>query len=73
VLRALTDAPRRILGLPDQDDWIAIDRDAEWTVDARSLLSKGKNTPLLGRRLAGRVVLAVIDGKVRYDADASAL
>jgi len=73
VLRALTDTPRRILGLPDQDDWIAIDRDAEWTVDARSLLSKGKNTPLLGRRLAGRVVLAVIDGKVRYDADASAL
>jgi len=73
VLRALTDTPRRILGLPDQDDWIAIDRDAEWTVDARSLLSKGKNTPLLGRRLAGRVVLAVIDGKVRYDADSSAL
>ena len=73
VLRALTDAPRRILGLPDQDDWIAIDRDAEWTVGARTLLSKGKNTPLLGRRLTGRVVLAVIDGKVRYDADAAAL
>ena len=73
VLRALTEAPRLILGLPDQDDWIAIDRAAEWTVDARTLRSKGKNTPLLGRRLAGRVVLAVIDGKVRYDAGASAL
>lgn len=73
VIRALTTAPRRILGLPDQDDWIAIDRDAEWMVDARTLLSKGKNTPLFGRRLAGRVVFAVIDGKVRYDADASAL
>ncbi len=73
VLGALTDAPRRILGLPDQDDWIAIDRDAEWMVDARSLLSKGKNTPLLGRRVVGRVVLAVIDGQVRYDADTSAL
>ena len=69
VLRALSDGPRRILGLAADDDWIAIDRHAEWTVDAASLTSKGKNTPLLGRRLRGRVVLAVIDGKVRFDAD----
>ena len=69
VLRALSDGPRRILGLAADDDWIAIDRDAEWIADARSLVSKGKNTPLLGRRLRGRVVLAVIDGKVRFDAD----
>ena len=69
VLRALSDGPRRILGLPADEDWIAIDRTAEWTVDAASLASKGKNTPLLGRRLRGRVVLAVVDGKARYDAD----
>jgi len=69
VLRALSDGPRRILGLPADEDWIAIDRTAEWTVDAASLVSKGKNTPLLGRRLRGRVVLAVVDGKARYDAD----
>ena len=69
VLRALSDGPRRILGLAGDEDWIAIDREAEWTVDAAALVSKGKNTPLLGRRLRGRVVLAVIDGKVRFDAD----
>jgi dihydroorotase len=68
VLRALGDAPRRILGLAADDDWIAIDRTAEWTVEPSSLASKGKNTPLLGRRLRGRVVLAAIDGKVRFDA-----
>lgn len=72
VLRALSEAPLRILGLPDPGDWIAIDRTAEWTVDAGELLSKGRNTPLLGRRLVGRVVLAVIEGKVRYDAGAFA-
>jgi len=72
VLRALSEAPRRILGLADTGDWIAIDRDAEWTVDALELGSKGKNTPLLGRRLTGRVVIAVVNGKVRYDAGASA-
>ena len=72
VLRALSEAPRRILGLADEGDWIAIDRDAEWTLDARELLSKGRNTPLLARRLTGRVVLAVVGGEVRYDAGASA-
>ena len=72
VLRALSEAPRRILGLADTGDWIAIDRDAEWTVNALELGSKGKNTPLLGRRLTGRVVIAVVNGKVRYDAGASA-
>lgn len=69
VLRALTDAPGRILGLDRNDDWIAIDRDAEWTADLSTVTSKGKNTPLLGRRLRGRVVLAVVDGRVRFDAD----
>lgn len=69
VFRALSDGPRRILGLPTDDDWIAIDRNAEWTIEAASLVSKGKNTPLLGRRVRGRVVLAVVDGKVRFDAD----
>ena len=69
VLRALSGGPRRILGLPADDDWIAIDRNAEWTIEAASLVSKGKNTPLLGRRVRGRVVFAVVDGKVRFDAD----
>ncbi len=69
VLGALCDGPRRILGLAADDDWIAIDRDAEWTVEAAGLTSKGKNTPLLGRPLRGRVILAVVDGEVRFDAD----
>lgn len=71
VLRALTDAPRRILGLAgDADDWIAIDRDAEWVAGPDAFASKGRNTPLLGRRLRGRVVAAAVGGEVRYDAEA---
>lgn len=69
VLRALSDGPRRILGLAANDDWIAIDREVEWTVASSALTSKGKNTPLLGRRLRGRVVLAVVAGEVLFDAD----
>ena len=72
VIRALTEAPRRILGLPDPGDWIAIDREAAWTPDATTLVSKGRNTPLLGRALRGRVVLVVMEGEVRHDARAAA-
>jgi dihydroorotase len=68
VLRALTTGPARILGIPlAEDDWIAIDPDAEWTVTAESLASLGKNTPLLKRTLRGRVVYAVVGGEVRYE------
>lgn len=72
VVRALTEAPRRILGLPEPGDWIAIDREAVWAPDATSLVSKGRNTPLLGRALRGRVVLVVMGGEVRHDARAAA-
>ena len=68
VIRALTSGPARVLGLPIRDDdWIAIDPDAEWTVTPEALVSLGKNTPLLGRRLRGRVVCAVVGGEVRYE------
>jgi dihydroorotase len=68
VIRALTTGPAGVLGisLPD-NDWIAIDPNAEWTVTAESLASLGKNTPLLGQMLRGRVVYAVVGGEVRYE------
>jgi dihydroorotase len=68
VIRALTEGPARVLGasLPE-NDWIAIDPEAEWTVKADALVSLGKNTPLLGRVLPGRVVYAVVGGDVRYE------
>jgi dihydroorotase len=68
VIRALTTGPAGVLGIAVRDDdWIAIDADAEWTVTADSLVSLGKNTPLLGRTLRGRVVYAVVGGEVRYE------
>jgi len=68
VIGALTDGPARVLGISlRDDDWIAIDPDAEWTVTAESLASKGKNTPLLGRALRGKVVYAVVGGEARYE------
>ncbi len=68
ALRALTSGPARVLGItPSDDDWIAIDRGARWTVTAGELHTLGKNTPLLGRELVGRVVRAVVGGETRFD------
>jgi dihydroorotase len=68
IIRALTDGPAGVLGISVNDeDWIAIDPEAEWTVTAESLVSMGKNTPLLGRKLRGRVVYAVVGGEARYE------
>jgi dihydroorotase len=68
VIRALTTGPAGVLGISlHEDDWIAIDPDAEWTVTAESLVSMGKNTPLLGKTLRGRVVHAVVGGEVRFE------
>jgi len=68
VIDALTTGPARVLGIDrPKDDWVVIDRDAEWIVTADDLASKGKNTPLIGRKLMGRVVATVVAGEVRYE------
>jgi dihydroorotase len=66
VIDALTVGPARVLGVElREDDWIAIDRDAEWLVTAEGLVSKGKNTPILGRTVMGRVVHVSVAGEVK--------
>jgi dihydroorotase len=52
------------LGAPA--DLVVIDRSDGWQVTRESLLSKGKNTPLLGRSLPGRVLLTVAGGRIAY-------
>ena len=44
-----------------------IDPDIDWVVDTKEFVSKGKNTPLEGRRLKGRVVLSLVDGQIMFD------
>ncbi len=64
VYRACVSRPREIVGQSLEDEWILIDPDAEWTVDASSFRSRGKNTPFQGRRLRGRVIMTICRGQV---------
>jgi dihydroorotase len=80
LIEALTVAPVRTLGLDRRieglgtlsvgapGDVVVIDTEAEWTVEPERFASKGKNTPLAGRRLRGGVVATVYGGHVVWQA-----
>jgi dihydroorotase len=78
ALQALTSGPARVLGawagrpvsggfaVGAAADLVIFDRSDPWTVTEATLLSKGKNTPLAGRALPGRVLLTVAGGHVAF-------
>ena len=72
----LTHAPARFLGRPDLGtlrqgapaDVVLLDPNAEWVVEAAQFASKGKNTPLDGQTVKGRVVATIYAGELVYNA-----
>ena len=69
----LTAAPARFLGMDlgtlksgSPADVTIFDPDAEWLVDPADFASKGKNTPLAGTTLRGRVITTIAGGEVVY-------
>jgi dihydroorotase len=80
VIEALTAGPARALGLDAfvpgigtlapgaPADVAIIDLDAEWVVDPARFASKGKNTPLAGVTLRGRVVATIFEGRLVHEA-----
>jgi dihydroorotase len=81
AIEALTIGPARVLGPRTRRaggvgliegapaDLVVIDRSENWTVTSESLASRGKNSPLLGRELAGVVILTMAGGAVAWDMD----
>jgi dihydroorotase len=76
LIERLTAGPVRILGLDrsvpglgslaegSPGDITLLDPDAEWTVEPARFESKGKNTPLAGRTLKGKVFATIYSGEV---------
>jgi len=79
ALEALTAGPARVLGgawgpgvAPGliegaTADLVVFDRSELWPVEPDMLVSRGKNTPLAGRQLAGRVLLTIAGGRLAYE------
>jgi dihydroorotase len=75
LINKLTATPAGIIGKKYGPGTLAIgstaditifDPDLEWTVDTRDFASKGKNTPLAGEKLKGKVMVTIYEGKVVY-------
>jgi dihydroorotase len=63
VVAALTTGPARVLGIDvPRNDLVVIDPARHWTPTV--LLSRGQNTPLIGRELVGRVIGTLLDGEI---------
>jgi len=83
LIERMTAAPARFLGptaggmelgslkpgLPA--DVVLLDPSSEWTVDPSEFFSRGKNSPLAGTTLKGRVVTTLYAGEVVHGAGAS--
>ncbi|MCI0788231.1 MAG: dihydroorotase [Chloroflexi bacterium] len=73
----LTAGPARVLGESYSDlaslqpgttaDIVLFDPEQEWTVDTSEFESKGRNTPLEGTTLKGRVVATFVSGSLVYE------
>ena len=50
-------------------DVTILDPDAAWTVDPEAFASKGKNTPLGGKILKGRVVATIANGRIVHETE----
>ena len=80
AIEALTTGPARVLagrsrrngsvGLVEgaPADLVVFDRSDSWPVTAEGLASRGKNSPLLGRELPGRVLVTIAGGRLAYEA-----
>ena len=75
VIESLTVGPMQVLSghgpttaLSDGEpaEFVLVDPNAIWTVDTSLFLSKGRNTPLAGRTLHGRVMATFVDGSAAY-------
>ena len=74
LVAAMSTNPSKILGLEANGlatgaraDICVFDPNKAWQVNPEETLSHGKNTPLLGTKLVGKVVLTLVNGRVVFD------
>jgi dihydroorotase len=77
LVQRLTAGPASVLGKRFEEfgtlregtaaDIVLFDPEEEWVVDAQSFASRGKNTPLDGDTLKGRVKMTIAQGEIAFD------
>ena len=74
AIRLVTQGPAEILGIAagnlcvdERADVCIADPSFSWTISSETLQSQGKNTPLLGDQLHGRVTHTILNGNLIYE------
>ena len=63
LVKLLAENPKKRFGLPAGEDFTVFDLSAEYTVDPAEFQSMGRATPFAGRRVFGRCLMTVCDGR----------
>lgn len=73
IVARLTEGPAQVLGRSPNSlrpgtraDIVVFDTESIWTVDTAAFVSKGKNSPLHGQQLKGRVMLTMAGGDIVF-------
>ena len=76
LIESMTSSPARLLQRSNKKigqvtkgfsaDLTLFDVNAGWTVDTDQFVSKGKNSPLHGQKLKGKVILTIYKGQIVY-------
>lgn len=73
AIARLTSGPAAVLGIERGTlapgavaDVCVFDPEERWTLDEHALVSRGKNTPFVGRELRGRVHATVVGGEILF-------
>lgn len=71
IIERMTYAPARIFGIDAGEltvgkiaDIAVIDPYLEWVVDEKKFYTRGSHSPFVGRKLTGKPVLTMVDGKI---------
>lgn len=68
VIERMDANPRRIFGLPQQQDtFVVIDENAEWVINGANLHSRCGWTPFEGMKVRGRVRQVTLRGQIAYE------
>lgn len=71
MVEKMTSAPAKIFDLKGGKlsvgapaDIAVIDTELEWVVDQKKFYTKGSHSPFIGRKLKGKAVMTIVDGKI---------